>query len=86
MYIENSVKTSTREKARAKNAVINYVYEYCKDNGTNVIAFNLVEDKVYDECKDMTYIECIRVFRRVLDHFGFKGFSGYIPVVGCKEC
>ena len=31
MYIGNSVKTSTREKARAKNAVINYVYEYCKE-------------------------------------------------------
>lgn len=62
MTIESSVKTSTWKKSQARKNILEFVKSY----PISIVPFEVIENKVYEECKDMTYIECFGVFGRVL--------------------
>ena len=74
MTIESSVKTSTWKKSQARKNVLEFVKNY----PDNVVPFEVIENKVYEECKDMAYIECFGVFSRVLRDLKINLGSNYI--------
>ena len=74
MIIESSVKTSTWKKSQARKNILEFVKNY----PDNVVPFTAIENKVYEECKDMEYIECFGVFGRVLKELKISLGSNYI--------
>ena len=74
MTIESSVKTSTWKKSQARKNVLEFVKNY----PDNVVPFEVIENKVYEECKDMSYIECFGVFSRILKGLKINLGSNYI--------
>ena len=74
MIIESSVKTSTWKKSQARKNVLEFVKSY----SSSIVPFEVIENKVYEECKDMSYIECFGVFGRVLRDLKINLGSNYI--------
>ena len=52
MLIESSVKTPTWKKSQARKNVLEFIKNYPSSN----VPFEIIENKVYEECKDMSYI------------------------------
>lgn len=73
MIIENSVKTSTWKKSQARKNVLEFVKSY----PSSIVPFEVIENKVYEECKDMSYIEYFGVFSRVLRDLKINLGSNY---------
>ena len=73
MITENSIKTSTWKKSQARKNILEFVKSY----PDNIVPFNVIENKVYEECKDMEYIECFGVFGRVLKDLKINLGSNY---------
>lgn len=74
MTIESSVKTSTWKKSQARKNVLEFVKSY----PSSIVPFEVIENKVYEECKDMSYIECFGVFSRILKDLKINlGFNYY---------
>lgn len=74
MTIESSVKTSTCKKSQARKNVLEFVKSY----PSSIVPFEAIENKVYEECKDMAYVECFGVFGRVLRDLKINLGSNYI--------
>lgn len=74
MIIGNSVKTSTWKKSQARKNVLEFVKSY----PSSIVPFEVIENRVYEECKDMAYIECFGVFSRVLKDLKINLGSNYI--------
>ena len=74
MTIESSVKTSTWKKSQARKNVLEFVKSY----SSSIVPFEVIENKVYEECKDMSYIECFGVFGRILKELKINLGSNYI--------
>ena len=73
MIIESSVKTSTWKKSQARKNVL----EFAKNYPESIIPFEILEDKIYEECKDMNYIECLGVMGRVMKELRITFGSDY---------
>ena len=74
MIIESSVKTSTWKKSQARKNVSEFVKNY----PSSIVPFEVIENKVYEECKDMAYVECFGVFGRVLRDLKINLGSNYV--------
>lgn len=74
MTIESSVKTSTWKKSQARKNILEFVKSY----PSSIVPFEVIENKVYEECKDMSYIECFGVFSRILKDLKINLGSNYI--------
>ena len=74
MLIESSVKTPTWKKSQARKNVL----EFIKNYPSSGVPFDVIENKVYEECKDMSYIECFGVFNRILKDLKINLGSNYI--------
>ena len=74
MTIESSVKTSTWKKSQARKNVLEFVKSY----PSSIVPFTVIENKVYEECKDMSYIECFGVFNRIFKDLKINLGSNYI--------
>lgn len=73
MIIESSVKTSTWKKSQARKNVLEFVKSY----PSSIVPFEVIENKVYEECKDMACVECFGVFSRVLRDLKINLGSNY---------
>lgn len=74
MITQNSLKTSSRKKNQARKNAVEYIINYPSD----VVPFEIIENKVCEECKNMSCIEYISVLSRVLKDLNINlGYDYY---------
>lgn len=74
MVTQNSLKTSSCKKSQARKNAVEYIINYPSD----IVPFEIIENKVCEECKGMSYIEYIGVMSRVLKDLGINlGYNCY---------